>query len=111
MASHTDLAGRRFPTTARLAALTAVLVVGLGALVADYTSTFKTARGGWVAGGGIEARLLGNWTGKIEYLHFDFGTINHRFPVPEAFFTALGSQSRIRNDIVRVGVNYKLSGG
>lgn len=79
--------------------------------VADYTSTFKTARGGWVAGGGIEARLLGNWTGKIEYLHFDFGTINHRFPVPEAFFTALGSQSRIRNDIVRVGVNYKLSGG
>lgn len=76
----------------------------------DYTSTFKTAKGGWVAGGGIEAWLFGNWTGKIEYLHFDLGTINHSFPVPEAFFAALGSQSRIRNDIIRVGVNYKLSG-
>ena len=79
--------------------------------VADYTSTFRTAKGGWVAGGGIEAWLFGNWTGKIEYLHFDLGTIKHSFPVPEAFFTALGSQSRIRNDIVRVGLNYKLSGG
>jgi outer membrane immunogenic protein len=77
--------------------------------VADYTSTFKTAKGGWVAGGGIEAWLFGNWTGKIEYLHFDLGTINHSFPVSGALVTALGSRSRIRNDIVRVGVNYKLS--
>ena len=47
-------------------------------------------KGGWVAGGGIEARLLGNWTGKIEYLHFDSAR-STPLPGPEAFFTALGS--------------------
>jgi outer membrane immunogenic protein len=77
----------------------------------SFTSNFKQTKGGWVAGGGIEAWLFGNWTGKIEYLHLDLGTINHSFPTGEVFFTSLGSQSHIRNDIVRVGVNYKLGGG
>jgi opacity protein-like surface antigen len=30
---------------------------------------------GWTAGGGVEAHLGGNWTGKIEYLYLDFGTV------------------------------------
>jgi outer membrane immunogenic protein len=69
------------------------------------------AAAGKLAGGGIEAWLFGNWTGKIEYLHLDLGTISHSFPIGEAFFTSLGSQSHIRNDIVRLGLNDKLFGG
>ena len=34
----------------------------------------RQLRAGWTAGGGIEARLAGNVTGKIEYLHVDFGS-------------------------------------
>jgi outer membrane immunogenic protein len=77
---------------------------------AVQTSTFKQSKGGWVAGGGIEAWLFGNWSGKIEYLHFDLGSIDHRFPVADPAYVAMGTQSTIRNDVVRVGVNYKLSG-
>jgi outer membrane immunogenic protein len=73
-------------------------------------STFKQTKGGWVAGGGIEAWLFGNWSAKAEYLHFELGNIDHRFPVVEQGLVAMGSQSRIRNDVVRVGLNYKLSG-
>ncbi|MDA9506833.1 hypothetical protein XI09_19810 [Bradyrhizobium sp. CCBAU 11386] len=78
---------------------------------AVYTSTFKQTKGGWVAGGGIEAWLFGNWTGKIEYLHFDLGNINHTFATPDPGFPTMGTQSTVRNDVIRVGVNYKLGGG
>ena len=31
---------------------------------------------GWVVGAGAEARLGGNWTGKIEGLYMDYGTVS-----------------------------------
>ena len=34
-----------------------------------------TYRFGWAVGGGLETRLTGNWTGKLEYLHMDFGSV------------------------------------
>ena len=33
----------------------------------------RSLREGWTAGGGLEAHLGGNWTGKVEYLHVDLG--------------------------------------
>ena len=41
------------------------------------TNSFKnmTINGGWTVGGGIEARLCGNWTGKIEYLYINLGSM------------------------------------
>jgi len=32
-------------------------------------------QGGWTVGGGVEGRVAGNWTAKIEYLYFDLGTV------------------------------------
>ncbi len=44
-----------------------------GAVVAFSTDRAKV---GWTVGGGVEAALWGNWTGKLEYLYIDFGTVN-----------------------------------
>jgi opacity protein-like surface antigen len=69
----------------------------------------RSMRGGWVLGGGIEARLAGNLTGKVEYLHMDFGrysalatNIGNADPVNVSF------NSHISEDLVRLGLNYKL---
>src|SRR5262249_37159746 len=71
------------------------------------THTTKT---GWAVGGGVEARLIGNWTGKIEYIHLDFGrdSIDAANPLNQTSL-AVGLNSRITDDIVRVGLNYKLA--
>ena len=73
--------------------------------VALNRSVIKT---GWTVGGGVEARLWGNWTGKIEYIYFDLGGDSGSLPppLPRAFIGANYS-SRMTDNIVRVGINYK----
>src|SRR5262245_740000 len=34
---------------------------------ADVAGSVSATKNGWTAGGGLEAQLFGNWTGKIEY--------------------------------------------
>jgi outer membrane immunogenic protein len=65
---------------------------------------------GWVAGAGIETRLSGNWTGKIEYLHMDFGrdSIDAADPL-NATPLAVNLNSRITDDVVRLGLSYRLA--
>ena len=68
-----------------------------------------TQKAGWTAGAGLEGRLFGNVTGKIEYLYMDFGTISTSVTNPfNATPVTLSSNSRITDNIVRVGLNYKL---
>jgi outer membrane immunogenic protein len=42
------------------------------------TSAFSniSIKPGWTVGAGIEGHIAGNWTGKIEYLYVDFGSIS-----------------------------------
>jgi outer membrane immunogenic protein len=72
---------------------------------------------GWVVGGGIEGALWGNWTAKAEYLYMDLGRLSSSFggtiftgPVSTSPLT-VGTTSAIRDHIVRVGLNYRLTGG
>ncbi len=79
---------------------------GDGNPVNTIVSSHNT-KAGWVAGGGIEGRLVGNWTAKIEYLYLDLGTVTTiPAPVPKST-TAAAFNSRITDNILRVGVNYK----
>jgi opacity protein-like surface antigen/outer membrane receptor protein involved in Fe transport len=71
------------------------------------TFTNRALRAGWTAGGGIEARLAGNVTGKIEYLHLDFGFDKAQALLFQATPIAANFNSRITEDIVRLGINYK----
>jgi outer membrane immunogenic protein len=59
---------------------------------------------GWTAGGGIEAAVLGHWTMKLEYLHIDLGDLALNTTVRGA---PLISNAHIKDDIVRVGLNYR----
>ena len=65
---------------------------------------------GWVAGVGAEAILPGsNWVGRVEYLHYDFGSVNpfrsSTSTVGNASFSdRSGSQTY---DILRAGLSYK----
>jgi len=66
---------------------------------------------GWAAGVGVEGHLGGPWTGKVEYLHLDFGTFAstaiNDLAVPMAI---VDFNYRITDNIVRVGLNYKFDG-
>lgn len=76
---------------------------------ASVTSNFSQVKLGWVVGAGFESALVGGWTGKIEYLHLDFGSIGSG-PTQVAiwpFFGTLQASSRLTDDTVRVGVNYR----
>jgi opacity protein-like surface antigen len=63
---------------------------------------------GWTAGGGVEAHLGGNWTGKIEYLYLDFGTVTSTTAnLLNSTPLAVSLRSRVVDQVARVGVNYK----
>jgi len=73
-----------------------------------FTLHSKQTRGGWVGGGGIEARLVGNWTAKAEYLHLDLGSTTNSLAVTDIFYNSFSVKSSFRDDIFRAGLNYKL---
>jgi outer membrane immunogenic protein len=63
---------------------------------------------GWTVGAGVEAALWGNWTAKAEYLYVDLGTQSiYTTDVDGAPFSV---QNRVRDQIFRVGVNYRFGG-
>jgi iron complex outermembrane recepter protein len=79
---------------------------GDGNPVNTIVSSHNT-KAGWTAGGGLEGRLAGNWTAKIEYLYLDLGTVTTILaPAPNAT-TAVAFNSRVTDNVLRVGVNYK----
>ncbi|MDB5485685.1 MAG: porin [Tardiphaga sp.] len=78
----------------------------LGA-VAGATPLENGMRTGYVLGSGVEAALGGNWTGKIEYLYLNMGSKDFAFTnigIPQAL------NSEIRENIFRVGLNYRIGG-
>ncbi len=72
------------------------------------TSTFSTDRtqSGWVVGSGVEAALGGNWTGKIEYLYLNLGNKTDA----STLFVPTPINTEIRENIFRVGLNYRIGG-
>jgi len=59
---------------------------------------------GWVAGGGAETALAGGWSGKIEYLFVNLGSISDSF---ESFGFTSVANSNIHDQIIRLGLNYR----
>jgi outer membrane immunogenic protein len=64
---------------------------------------------GWTVGAGIEGVVGGNWTAKLEYLYVDLGRVSGSFAVP-AFAFSSNYSSRVTDNVLRVGLNYKFGG-
>ncbi|MBN9041807.1 MAG: porin family protein [Rhizobiales bacterium] len=62
-------------------------------------------RDGYTVGGGLEYLFTQNWSGKIEYQYYDFGTVN--------FITPAAVAGSFRNDehTIKVGLNYRFGWG
>ena len=75
------------------------------------SNTFSklTQKAGWTVGAGLEGRLFGNVTGKVEYLYLDFGTVSTSVHQPAQRHADRARQqcSHITDNIVRAGLNYK----
>jgi outer membrane immunogenic protein len=69
---------------------------------------FKDTRAGWTAGVGIEGALGGGWSAKLEYLYVDLG--KNTFNVTALGVVAAAIDSRVTDNIVRVGLNYRWGG-
>jgi iron complex outermembrane recepter protein len=65
-------------------------------------------KAGWTVGLGMEARLGGNWTGRVEYLYMDFGSVSTSATLLQnSTPLAITFNSRITDNVFRVGLNYK----
>jgi len=83
---------------------------------ANESASINKTKAGWALGGGVEYGIVGGpWSVKAEYLHVDFSTVSTTssnltlgggtIAVPTQTFT---HSAKLSDDIVRVGVNYKL---
>jgi iron complex outermembrane receptor protein len=89
--------------------MTAGTIFGFDA-AGDFINTgfgIHRTRLGWTVGGGVEGHLIGNWTGKIEYLHMDFGSFTVTPGLESNATVAATFTSRITDNLVRAGINYK----
>jgi outer membrane immunogenic protein len=85
------------------------------------TAGSSTTRTGWAAGAGGEWMVTPNWTVRLEYLHYDLGSVTDNATLNQlntvsvpgttiVYHTTLAQTfTNFAGDIVRVGVNYKFN--
>jgi len=110
------------PATAAFTGGPALAAAGPAFLPA--AASFSHSKSGWTIGAGVETKLWASpWSLKLEYLYVDLGSATDAFPigVNPAFLAAAGaagaipvtfagvtSSTRFTDNIVRVGLNYKI---
>jgi len=78
----------------------------------EHLDTSET-RTGWTVGGGIEWAFWNNWSAKLEYDFYDFGTRNVTFTGTIFGFPEVVPGINIRQQIsaVKFGINYRFGWG
>lgn len=77
--------------------------------VGAFSNTTHFNKGGGVIGAGTEVHLGSQWTAKFEYLYMTLGSISDTL-VPTGFGgVTLTTNSKIRDNIIRAGLNFKLN--
>jgi outer membrane immunogenic protein len=62
---------------------------------------------GYAVGAGLETQFRGGWSGKIEYLYMDLGTVTSQVTLADRSGAVT---SDIRDHIIRVGLNHRFGG-
>ena len=83
---------------------------------ATHAGAISTNQPGWVAGGGVEWAVTNNWSVKAEYLYLRFDAFSYASPLVASFIPAApgyawNTNITPREQIVRIGVNYKFDWG
>jgi outer membrane immunogenic protein len=80
--------------------------------VVSTTGSSSHTRVGWTAGAGVEGAFAPNWTAKAEYLYMDLGSFDssNLSLAPLASAVGVNLRSSFSDHIVRLGINYKLTG-
>lgn len=93
--------------------VTATRVDGGGNIREQYSGSYSSTRTGWTIGGGFEYLLSQRLSAKFEYLHYDLGDANYLVNRVVSITTTLptpwNARASVAGDIVRVGLNYRLT--
>ncbi len=86
----------------------AVTNTGIYTNPATENTSATSTRVGWVAGGGVEMKIGGNWSGKLEYLHLDFGDFSTHgiAPVTGGAAVTVNHSVDFKSEVVQAGLNY-----
>jgi outer membrane immunogenic protein len=94
---------------AALASVSDDLILTIGGVSGAFNTDSGSSRLGWTAGAGVDVALTSNWSARFEYLYVnvdDITSFNGRIPnVLGVGFT--NKHIDVRDNIVRVGVNYR----
>jgi outer membrane immunogenic protein len=77
-----------------------------------FAGSDSTTRTGWTAGAGYEYAFNDRLSVKLEYLHFDLGTVHYGVPRVSGSLTCCTpwtGAANVTGDLVRLGVNYKFT--
>ena len=92
--------------------------LGLSTLTANLVpvtiaGSRSTDRFGWTVGAGAEWMFASNWSGKLEYLYMDLGSISNSVVFPTAAGLPLGANvtTQLTDHIFRGGINYRFAPG
>jgi len=73
----------------------------------NYAGATSETKSGWTAGAGGEYAFNGNWSLRAEYLYVDLGSTAVRMFDPNRPGTFIDYSFQHRDNIVRVGLNYR----
>ena len=81
----------------------------------DYLGTWAASetRSGWTVGGGLEWAFADNWSAKLEYQFYDFGTKDLAFFSSDFVGGPTTSVKSVKQQIhtVKLGLNYRFAFG
>jgi outer membrane immunogenic protein len=93
--------------------ITVTSITPLG-LPVSLTRSGESSKFGWTIGGGIESKLAmfgSNWSGKLEYLYMDLGTVESTSGIGTGVLIGTNLSTRVTDSIFRAGINYQFSAG
>lgn len=75
-----------------------------------FAGSEAATRAGWTVGAGYAYAFNDRLSLKLEYLHFDLGTVHYSVPrVAPGISAPWAASANVTGDIVRLGVNYKFT--